>query len=77
MAQQENLRLTSPEIGALWSQYMNDSLIVCVLQYFSTKSKDEEIRSVIEFVMGLSQKHIQVVTQIFKQEGLPNSGRIH
>jgi len=70
MEQQKSRCLTSPEIGALWSQYMNDSMVICVLQYFAAKSNDEETRTVIEFALGLSQKNIQDVTQIFKQEGM-------
>ena len=71
MTQQDNLRLVSTEVGCLWTQYMNDSMAICVLQYFLNKVKDQEIRPEIEFAFDISQKHIESITQIFNNEGIP------
>ncbi|MDR3563700.1 MAG: DUF3231 family protein [Negativicutes bacterium] len=71
MEQAKNLRLISTEIGALWTHYMNDTMASCYLKYFLHKAKDLEIRSLLEFALGLSQKHIESITRIFKQEGIP------
>jgi hypothetical protein len=29
-----NVRLTTPEIANLWSQYQNDTMAICVFKYF-------------------------------------------
>ena len=71
MKQPENLQLTSTEVAALWTQYMNDSLAICTLQYFLSQVKDGEIRRVVAFGLELSQKHIASITQIFNAEGIP------
>jgi len=52
---EQNLRLTSTEVGTLWLDYMNDSVAVCALQYFSEKVKDKDIRPIVEFALSLSQ----------------------
>lgn len=68
---EHNIRLTSAEIGNLWSTYMTDSMSACVLKYFIAKTQDKEIQTVLEFALGISQTHIQVITEIFNQEGHP------
>lgn len=70
MEQQDHLRLVSTEVGALWAQYMSDTMARCVLQYFLKKVQDQEIKPVIEFALGLSHKHIESITQIFNNEGI-------
>jgi len=67
----ENLHLTSTEVGALWSQCMNDSLAVCTVQYFLSKVKDEEIRPVLAYGLEVLQKQLASITQIFNNEGIP------
>ncbi|MDF2572409.1 MAG: hypothetical protein K0R55_4013 [Sporomusa sp.] len=71
MSKQDNIRLTAPEIGSLWMQYMSDSMVSYVLQYFINKAQDQEIRPVIQFALSLSEKHIQGITQMFNKEGMP------
>jgi len=66
----ENLRLTSTEIGTLWLDYMNDSMAVCALQYFLEKTKDKDIRPIVQFAHSLSEQHVQALSQIFKAEGM-------
>ncbi|SDE97650.1 DUF3231 family protein [Sporomusa acidovorans] len=65
---EKNLRLTSTEVGCLWLGYMNDSMAVCTLQYFLEKAKDKDIRPIIEFALSLSEKHMQAIAKIFKNE---------
>jgi hypothetical protein len=66
-----NIGLTSGEIASLWSSYMNDSMSVCVIQYFLEKVEDTEVRPVLEYALSLAQKHIQKVTEIFNKEQYP------
>ncbi|MEW9673623.1 DUF3231 family protein [Ammoniphilus sp. 3BR4] len=68
---EHNIRLTSSEIGNLWSTYMTDSMSVCVLKYFIAKTQDTEILAVLEFALGVSQTHIKEITEIYNQEGHP------
>lgn len=67
----QNIRLTAAEIGNLWNQYLTDSLAVCVLKYYVNKVEDAEIRPVIDFALGLSEQHVQRITEIFKNENYP------
>ncbi|WP_077212270.1 DUF3231 family protein [Bacillus dakarensis] len=68
MDNSKQIRLTSSEISQLWAQYLNDSGSICMLTYFLEKAEDEEIKSVIEFALGLSKKHIEKLTAIFNEE---------
>lgn len=45
METDHNVRLTSAEIGQLWSSYMADTMSNCVLRYFNEKLEDTEIRN--------------------------------
>jgi len=67
----QKVRLTSAEIGNLWTSYMSESMVKCILTYFLQKVEDTQIRPIIEYALHLSQKHIQRVTQIFKDENYP------
>ncbi|WP_079530612.1 DUF3231 family protein [Halobacillus hunanensis] len=64
-------KLTSSELASIWSGYMNDSMSKCVLHYFLKHVEDEEIRSVAQFTYNLSTKHIEKLTTIFRDEGIP------
>lgn len=66
-----NIKLTSSEISQLWANYMNDSMSVCVLNYFMERVEDTEIQPVIEYGLQLSQAHLKKLTVIFNQENLP------
>ncbi|MFV2047001.1 DUF3231 family protein [Metabacillus litoralis] len=67
----QNVRLTGPEITALWGQYMNDSMSVCVLTYFIKTVKDDEVKSILEFALNLSKTHVEKVKELLKKEEYP------
>jgi len=71
MQAKTDIQLTSAEIGTLWTTYMNDSMAVCALKYFLEKEKDTDIRPVIEYALGVSQKHIRDITGFFNKEDYP------
>lgn len=50
--------LTAPEVSTLWTQYMGDSMSICVYKYFLSIIEDKEIRSILEFALQLSENHI-------------------
>lgn len=66
-----HFELTSAEIANLWTQYMNDTLSICVLTHSLEKMKDPDIKEVLEYALSLAESHIVKVTEIFKQENFP------
>lgn len=60
-----NIRLTSTEIGTLWTTYISDTMAKCVLSYFLNNVEDTEIKSVIQMALDFSEDHIQEVSQLF------------
>jgi hypothetical protein len=65
------VRLTSSEISNIWTQYMNDSMAVCVFTHFIQHTSDEEIREVLEFAIQLSKRHLADISDFFKNEDYP------
>ncbi|ALX47513.1 DUF3231 family protein [Lentibacillus amyloliquefaciens] len=71
METEHSVELTSAEISNLWTSYQNDSMAICGLKYFLQHIDNENIRSVLEYALQISQQHVQSVTEIFQQEGYP------
>ncbi|UGB28939.1 DUF3231 family protein [Metabacillus sp. B2-18] len=63
-----HVRLTASEIGGLWTNYVSDSMFICVYKYFLAHVEDKEIKSVLEHALDLAQQHVSVVTKIFTEE---------
>lgn len=68
---EHNVKLTSAELGVLWTQYMTDSMGICVFKYFLQNVDDADTRNLMEHALNLAQGHIQTVTQLFNQESFP------
>ncbi|MBO1512463.1 DUF3231 family protein [Metabacillus bambusae] len=66
-----NLSLTSSEIANLWSQYINDSLSICILYHSINKAHDEDIKDVLEFALKIAENHINKIKNFLKQENYP------
>lgn len=71
MKQDHNIQLTAAEIGALWFQYMSDSMALQVLTVFSHQVEDQEIRPVVEYAKDLAQKHLTKISEILGGENVP------
>lgn len=71
MESKHNIRLTSAELGSLWTQYMDDSMATCVLKYFLNKVEDSEIKPIVEYALSLAEKHTGVISDIFTHEQHP------
>lgn len=69
--EKHNVRLSSAEIGGLWSTYIQETMSVCLLKYFLHHLKDEEIRPLLEKAIHNSDTHIQQIDKIFSIEGIP------
>ncbi len=68
MNTQPNPELTSAEIASLWSNYLSDSMAVQTISYTLSQVEDEDIRSVLEFALSLSQQHVQFIENLFTNE---------
>ncbi|MGR6342046.1 DUF3231 family protein [Priestia megaterium] len=66
-----NNRLTSSEIKSLWVQYIRETMAICISKYVLATVKDSGIRSLFEFCLGLSEKHLKVLTKILNNENFP------
>jgi hypothetical protein len=66
-----NVSLTSGELANLWTQYMNDSLTICVLNHSIKNVQDEDIRDILQFALSLAKAHIVKIKEFLKQENYP------
>ena len=71
MKDKNKVPMISSEIASLWSSYINDSLGFCMLKYFINTVEDEDIKKNLKYALGLSEKHIKLITDFLNEEGLP------
>ncbi|MEW9674394.1 DUF3231 family protein [Ammoniphilus sp. 3BR4] len=71
METQHNPKLVSTELANLWTQYMGDSMSVCMLKYMLKKVEDDDIRSILEFSLSLSKRHLERIKEFFHEEKYP------
>ncbi|MEH7333215.1 DUF3231 family protein [Neobacillus drentensis] len=64
-------RLSSAEIGGLWATYLQESMSVCLIKYFIYHNQDEEIKSLLQQSLEISESHVLQIGSIFKNEGIP------
>lgn len=67
----DSIRLTSSEMGELWTSYVYDSLSRCVLMYFSKTCRDKTISELIEYDLDVTQKNLRIVQDIFNSVNFP------
>lgn len=67
----DSIRLSSSEIGGLWSSYLQENLTVCLLTYFLHHNQDEEIRGILQHAYDLAVGHVEKITAIFQKEEFP------
>jgi Protein of unknown function (DUF3231) len=65
------VELSSAEIANLWTQYINDSLSICILTHSIEKAKDEDIKVVLEFALSIAKKHIEQIKVFLGEENFP------
>ncbi|WP_079508377.1 DUF3231 family protein [Mesobacillus jeotgali] len=63
--------LTSGELANLWTQYMNDSLSICILTHSINNLQDEDIRSLLEFALSIANPHLVKIEDFLTQAGFP------
>jgi hypothetical protein len=68
---ENNIPLTASELGFLWAQYVNDTLDICVMNYFQNICEDQDILPLVENSLSIAQKDIKVITEILSKEKHP------
>jgi Protein of unknown function (DUF3231) len=67
----KRILITSSEIAALWTTYMNNSMSIQILNYFLSKVEDTEIKAIIEKGHNISDKLLGQITEVFQKEKIP------
>jgi len=67
---ERQVNLTSSEIASLWTGYMNDSMLVCVLGFMLKDIEDSDIKSVVQQAYDYSANHLEQLTAIFEEENM-------
>lgn len=65
------VKLTSPEIGALWGQYVNGTMVNCVNKYLLTIIEDKSIREIFDEAIKITEKQMQQVSTFILNDGFP------
>lgn len=69
--EQHNIQLTTPEITALWTTYIQNSATVCFYKHFLQHVQDLEIKPIVEEAIGLEHSYIKKIENIFIEERFP------
>lgn len=64
----EQVKLTAAELSLLWTNYLADSMSVCVFKYFLKHIEDKPIQNLLNKSLEISQNHLEIITEIFKRE---------
>ncbi|UKS28100.1 DUF3231 family protein [Paenibacillus sp. HWE-109] len=64
-------KLTSTEIAALWTQYMNDTMSICFGKYALEIIEDPEIKNIYKTALNLSEKHVVKIKEFLLKEKFP------
>lgn len=67
----EKVNLTSAEIGKLWAVYVGNTMVICILKYYQNHVEDEEIKSVVDHALSLSEQFTNSIKEIFILENFP------
>ncbi|KAF0822321.1 DUF3231 family protein [Cytobacillus firmus] len=65
------IRLTAPEMASLWTQYIFDTMSICFFRYALEHIEDPDVKSIYQTSLGLSQKHVQKITEFMLNENYP------
>ncbi|MFC0414737.1 DUF3231 family protein [Cytobacillus solani] len=65
------LKLTSSEIGTLWGEYVNGTMIDVVNRYMYSIIEDEQIKSIFDSAINTFGKQKKEIVTFFEEEGFP------
>ncbi|MGR9048044.1 DUF3231 family protein [Halobacillus faecis] len=63
--------LTANEIGLLWTQYIQNSMAIPVLEHFQLTHRDEEIQSLIHLAKEIADQGVNDCRRFFEEAELP------
>ncbi|WP_371372807.1 DUF3231 family protein [Sporomusa aerivorans] len=66
-----SIRLTSVELGFLWSTYMLESLVHHAHKYFVSHIEDENLKSLSQYILDSTGCSLAYLTDLFGQESIP------
>ncbi|MGM0901153.1 MAG: DUF3231 family protein [Bacillota bacterium] len=64
-------KMTSAEIGKIWAVHMGNTLSKCVLSYFLQHVEDEEIQTVVNDALSLTNDLLERTNKLFMDENYP------
>ncbi|MCM3538661.1 DUF3231 family protein [Priestia endophytica] len=67
----DKLKLTSSEIGTLWGEYMNGTMIDVVNRYMFSTIEDESIKALFEDAIKTFSKQKKQIVAFIENEGFP------
>lgn len=70
MKDNTNIPLVSSEIAGIWSSFVGDTLLQCILKHFFNNVEDNEVRDILQYTLDLSNQHIEELTTLFNKENL-------
>ncbi|MEH7237133.1 DUF3231 family protein [Bacillus sp. JJ1562] len=66
-----NVRLSSAEIGGLWTTFMQGGMNVCLIKYFLHHLHDEEIKAILKKSYQIYSGQIKEIKKIYSEEKIP------
>ena len=63
--------LTSAEVASLWTQYMNETMGLCINRYMLEKVVDSNIRSLFEYAIHLGENHVEKIKAFLSSDNFP------
>jgi hypothetical protein len=63
--------LTSAEMGKLWATYTGNSMARCVIKYFLQHVDDDEIKTLLENALKLTEDFMSIAKEIFEKDNFP------
>jgi hypothetical protein len=67
----KNNPLTAVEMGKLWATYVGNSMSNRILKYFLEHIEDEDIKTLLENGLALTEDFIKQIRGFFKEENFP------
>ncbi|MBT2757995.1 DUF3231 family protein [Mesobacillus foraminis] len=64
-------KISSSELGNLWTQYINDSLSNCIFRYFLNHVQDNDISEVLQYALELTERHLKKIEEFLTTANYP------
>jgi hypothetical protein len=64
----QNAKLVSSEVAALWGAYMQNSMVLCILQHFQSVNEDQDSTKIIQTALTDCEYVVSEVKRIFEME---------